>query len=93
MLGLGELVAWTATYGVVSRAAPQGYASVTMGAWYLLTLGLGGYLSGFAGGMVDAWGFAPAFAVMAVAMGCACAIALGVRQPLIRLAARGGVAL
>jgi POT family proton-dependent oligopeptide transporter len=93
LLGLGELVAWTATYGMVSRAAPQGYASVTMGAWYLLTLGLGGYLSGFAGGMVDAWGFAATFAWMAVAMGCACGVALVLRQPLIRLAARGGVAL
>jgi POT family proton-dependent oligopeptide transporter len=47
VIALGELVAWTATYGVVSRAAPAGLASMTMGAWYLLTLGLGGYLSGF----------------------------------------------
>ena len=53
LLGMGEIVAWTATYGMVSRAAPAGFASVAMGAWYLLTLGLGGYLSGFTGGLLE----------------------------------------
>jgi POT family proton-dependent oligopeptide transporter len=53
LLGFGEIVAWTATYGFVSRAAPAGFASVTMGAWYLLTLGLGGYLSGVTGSDVS----------------------------------------
>jgi dipeptide/tripeptide permease len=60
LLGMGEIVAWTATYGMVSRAAPAGFASVAMGAWYLLTLGLGGYLSGFTGGLLESIGFAPA---------------------------------
>jgi proton-dependent oligopeptide transporter, POT family len=93
LLGVGELVAWTATYGMVSRAAPVGYASVTMGAWYLLTLGLGGYLSGFTGGMVDAWGFAATFAAVAGVMGCACLAALLLRKPLARLALRARVTL
>jgi POT family proton-dependent oligopeptide transporter len=93
LLGVGELVAWTATYGMVSRAAPAGYASVTMGAWYLLTLGLGGYLSGFTGGMVDAWGFAATFALIAAVMGFACLGALLLHGPLTRLAGRARVAL
>ncbi len=93
LLGVGELVAWTATYGMVSRAAPAGYASVTMGAWYLLTLGLGGYLSGFSGGMVDDLGFTVTFARIAVAMGGACVLALLLRRPLRALAARAHVSL
>jgi POT family proton-dependent oligopeptide transporter len=93
LLAAGELVAWTATYGMVSRAAPAGYASVTMGAWYLLTLGLGGYLSGFTGGMVDTFGFATTFAVVAAVMGSACIAALLLRDPLARLAVRARVTL
>jgi proton-dependent oligopeptide transporter, POT family len=93
LLGIGEIVAWTATYGMVSRAAPAGFASVAMGAWYLLTLGLGGYLSGFTGGLLESIGFAGAFATVAAIMGAACVIALVLRAPLLRLAARANVAL
>jgi proton-dependent oligopeptide transporter, POT family len=93
LLAIGELVAWTATYGMVSRAAPAGFASVTMGAWYLLTLGLGGYLSGFSGPLVDSVGFAATFSIIAALMGGACLVALVLRGPLMRLAARAGVAL
>jgi POT family proton-dependent oligopeptide transporter len=93
LLGLGELVAWTATYEMVSKAAPAGYASVTMGAWYLLTLGLGGYLSGFTGGMVDVFGFVTTFAAVTVAMAAACLVAAGIRGPMARLAGRARVTL
>jgi POT family proton-dependent oligopeptide transporter len=93
LLGIGEIVAWTATYGMVSRAAPVGFASVAMGAWYLLTLGLGGYLSGFTGGLLESVGFAGAFAVVAAIMGAACIIAILLRGPLLRLAARANVSL
>jgi POT family proton-dependent oligopeptide transporter len=93
LLAVGELVAWTATYGMVSRAAPAGYASVTMGAWYLLTLGLGGYLSGFAGALVDVHGFAVTFAWVAAAMAAAGVLAAALRGSLSRLAARARVML
>ena len=79
MLGMGEIVAWTATYGMVSRAAPAGFASVAMGAWYLLTFGLGGYLSGFTGACSTRSGFAAAFGTVAAIMGAACVIALLLR--------------
>ena len=93
LLAIGELVAWTATYGMVSRAAPAGFASVTMGAWYLFTLGLGGYLSGFTGRWVDALGFTATFGIVAALMGSACIAAILLRNPLARLAGRAGVSL
>jgi len=93
LLGVGELVAWTATYGMVSRAAPAGFASVTMGGWYLLTLGLGGYLSGFTGQLVDSVGFAATFGIVAGLMAGACIVAVLLRGPLSKLAARAGVTL
>src|SRR5581483_4505678 len=79
MLGCGEIVAWTATYGFVTRAAPAGFASVTMGAWYLLTLGLGGYLSGVTGKWVDTVGFTATFGIIAIVMGVGAAAALVMR--------------
>lgn len=93
LIGAGELVAWTGTYGMVSRAAPVGFASVAMGFWYLLTLGLGGYLSGFAGRLVDSFGFATAFLWIAGFTGAVCVLAMLVRSPLARLAGRAGVSL
>lgn len=93
LLGVGEIVAWTATYGFVSRAAPAGFASVTMGAWYLLTLGLGGYLSGLTGNWVDSAGFTATFGGVAAAMALGALAALALRAPLVRLAARAHVSL
>jgi POT family proton-dependent oligopeptide transporter len=93
VIALGELVAWTATYGVVSRAAPAGLASMTMGAWYLLTLGLGGYLSGFSGRAVDAYGFAPTFAGAGLLAAVFAAAGMCLRAPLKRLAASAGVSI
>lgn len=93
LIGAGELVAWTGTYGMVSRSAPVGFASVAMGFWYLFTLGLGGYLSGFAGRLVDSFGFATAFLSVAGFTGAAFMLAIFLRTPLARLAARAGVSL
>ena len=93
LLGAGELVAWTGTYGMVSRGAPVGFASVAMGFWYLLTLGLGGYLAGFAGRLVDAFGFATAFLSISGFTGSVFVLAIFLRAPLARLAERAGVSL
>lgn len=89
----GEVVAWTASYGIVSRVAPPGFASLTMGAWYLVTLGLGGYLSGFAGNLLDSFGFASTFGALAAVMLAATIAALLLHRPLVQLAARAGVRL
>ena len=64
-----------------------------MGAWYLLTLGLGGYLSGFTGRLIDSAGFASTFGVVAAVMGAVCVLAVLLRAPLLRLAARADVTL
>jgi proton-dependent oligopeptide transporter, POT family len=92
-LGLGEIVAWTATYGFVTTAAPAGFVSVAMGAWYLLTLGLGGYLSGLTGQWVDSLGYTGTFGAIAAAMGIVAVLGLLARRALVRLATRGGVTL
>ena len=93
LLAVGELVAWTSTYAVVSRAAPIGLASMTMGLWYMLTLGLGGYFSGFAGHVVTALGFADTFGVVALAMGAAALGTLSLRRTIFRMAGRAGIGL
>lgn len=92
-LALGELVAWTSTYALVSRAAPTGYASVAMGAWYFVTLGLGGYLAGFTGHMVDSLGYAKTFGCIAGLMAATAFGALMMRGPLLRLANRAEIRL
>jgi POT family proton-dependent oligopeptide transporter len=93
LMAIGELVAWTATYGVVSRAAPAGLGAMTMGAWYLLTLGLGGYLAGFSGRAIDAFGYAATFGGIAVTMALMAAAGVALRGRLLRLAARAGVSV
>jgi hypothetical protein len=90
-MAVGELVAWTATYGVVSRAAPAGLGAMTMGAWYLFTLGLGGKLSGLAGRTIEAVGFAKTFGGIAVGTGLMALVGILLRAPLQRLAARAHV--
>jgi hypothetical protein len=56
-------------------------------------LGLGGYLSGFTGGLLESVGFAGAFITVTAIMGTVCVVALLLRAPLLRLAARANVSL
>jgi POT family proton-dependent oligopeptide transporter len=93
LMAIGELVAWTATYGVVSRAAPAGLAAMTMGAWYFLTLGLGGYVSGFSGDAIDRYGYAATFGGIALAMAIAAVVGVLLHAPLKRMATRAAVAI
>jgi hypothetical protein len=59
----------------------------------LLTLGLGGCLSGFTGRLVDSFGFATAFLSIAAFTAAVFVLAIFLRAPLARLAARAGVSL
>jgi POT family proton-dependent oligopeptide transporter len=93
LLSIGELVAWTSTYGFVYRVAPIGYASATMGAWYLLTLGLGGYFSGVVGRQVDGLGYAKIFLAIGLSLGLLTLIAILARSTLKNLAAEADVVL
>jgi POT family proton-dependent oligopeptide transporter len=93
MTAVGELVAWTSTYGLVTRAAPEGYASVAMGAWYFMTLGLGGYLAGVPGSWLTPLGYGGTFLLIAAISGAVALICLAMRKPLSQLAARASVTL
>ncbi len=93
LIAIGELVAWTSTYGIVYRAAPTGFVSATMGAWYLLTLGIGGYLSGVTGRFVESLGYRGTFVTLAAIMGTFAIASLLARRPLTRLAGRAEVTL
>ncbi|MSQ97764.1 MAG: hypothetical protein EXR85_00475 [Xanthomonadales bacterium] len=93
LTAIGELVAWTSTYGLVTRAAPEGYASATMGAWYFMTLGLGGYLAGVPGGWLVTLGFGGTFLVIAAIAAIVAVLCLSLRGPLKRLANRAEVTL
>ena len=93
LLSLGEAVAWISTYGIVYRAAPPRLVAATMGLWYALTLGIGGWVAGAGAAM---WAGRPAedgFA--AVAALCALAgVTLALATPALRRrAAAIGVAL
>ena len=86
VLGIGEIVAWTATYGFVTRAAPVGSGVHDHGGWYLLTLGLGATSPGFAGIWITP-GFARTFGGVGAGDGGGdCRVALLVRRPLLRMA-------
>jgi POT family proton-dependent oligopeptide transporter len=93
LVAFGEMVAWTSAYGMVYRAAPRGYVAATMGGWYLLTLGLGGYLSGVVGGWVDTLDYGPAFLLIGVLITLVALIGIAIRPALLRLARRIGVSL
>ncbi len=93
LTAIGELVAWTSTYGLVTRVAPPGYASATMGAWYAMTIGLGGYLSGFTGGWLEPLGYGGTFLAVAGITAVATLVTLALRGWLSRRAAHAGVTL
>jgi POT family proton-dependent oligopeptide transporter len=93
LTAIGELIAWTSTYGLVTRAAPKGYASVAMGAWYFMTLGLGGYLAGVPGGWLASLGYGGTFLAITAIAGSAAVLCLLLRGWYMRLASRAGVTL
>lgn len=93
LLSVGELVAWTSTYGFVYMAAPKGYGSAAMGGWYLMTLGAGGYLSGVPGRWVSMLGYGGTFLAIGLILSAIAATALLARGALRRFAATVHVTL
>ncbi|MGH8209047.1 MAG: peptide MFS transporter [Steroidobacteraceae bacterium] len=93
LTAVGELVAWASTYDMVYRVAPPGFGSVTMGAWYLMTLGLGGYLSGVPGTWVEVLGYGRTFLLLGLLMTAGMIAALLMRGYLRGLATRVGITL
>ena len=89
----GEVAAWTVTYGLVYRLAPQRIVSAVMGAFYAMTLGLGGYLAGQVGTFAESLGQGRYFLVLGVATAAAGLVALLVRPGLRALAATRSIDL
>jgi proton-dependent oligopeptide transporter, POT family len=89
----GEVAAWTVTYGLVYRLAPQRIVSAVMGAFYAMTLGLGGYLAGQVGTFAEHVGQGRYFLVLGGATAAAGLVALLVRPGLRALAASKSIDL
>jgi POT family proton-dependent oligopeptide transporter len=89
----GEVAAWTVSYGLVYRLAPQRMVAAVMGAFYAATLGSGGYLAGWLGTFAESWGQGRFFLVMSAATAAAALVALLTRGGLRALAGANGVDL
>jgi POT family proton-dependent oligopeptide transporter len=89
----GEVAAWTVTYGLVYRLAPQRIVAAVMGAFYAMTLGLGGYLAGQVGTFAAYLGQGRYFLVLGVATAAAGLVALLIRPGLRALAATKSIDL
>lgn len=97
IMAIAEVVAWTSTYGIVYQLAPPAFVAATMGAYYAITLGGGGYLAGWVGRFADGAGYPYYFFVMALVTAAAAAAALCLRilfnpgaGPMTTSAAAGG---
>ena len=89
----GEVAAWTVTYGLVYRLAPPHIVSAVMGAYYAMTLGLGGYLAGQVGTFAEELGQGRYFLVLAIATAAAGVVALLLRPGVRALAAARAIDL
>jgi proton-dependent oligopeptide transporter, POT family len=89
----GEVAAWTASYGLVYRLAPERWTAAVMGAFYASTLGLGAYLAGMLGRFAERLGEGRYFLVFGCVTAGAALVALLIGAPLRRLAAASGAAL
>ncbi|HEY0767340.1 MAG TPA: MFS transporter [Steroidobacteraceae bacterium] len=89
----GEVAAWTVSYGLVYRLAPQRMVAAVMGAFYAATLGSGGYLAGWLGTFAEPWGQGRFFLALSAATAAAAFVALLIRGGLRALAVANGVDL
>lgn len=90
---LGEVAAWTSTYGLVYRVAPRGAVAAAMGFFYAATLGLGGYIAGWIGQFAPLIGLGRFFLLFGLVSLMTSAIALILRPQLLARAARYGAQL
>lgn len=90
---IGEVAAWTVSYGLVYRLSPRRIVAAVMGAFYALTLGLGGYLAGWLGRYAVPMGDAHYFLTLAAVTAAVAIAAVAVGPALRALAAASGAAL
>src|SRR5258708_1298174 len=79
---MGEVAAWTVSYGLVYRLAPRRMVAAIMGAFYAMTLGLGAYLAGWLGTFAEPWGQGRFFLALGAATAAAAVAAGPLRSPL-----------
>jgi POT family proton-dependent oligopeptide transporter len=89
LLGVGEVAAWTMTYGLVYRLAPRRLVAMVMGAFYTVTLGLGGYGAGWVAGYAEPMGYGRYFMILSIVTAVAACAMLALRGTINRIA--GGV--
>ncbi|MGH6632810.1 MAG: MFS transporter, partial [Sphingopyxis sp.] len=68
VIAAGEVAAWVSTYGIVYRLAPRRIVAAVMGAFYAITLGLGGYAAGGLGRFAGALGNTTYFVLLSLLM-------------------------
>jgi len=93
LLGVGEVAAWTMTYGLVYRLAPRRLVAMVMGAFYTVALGLGGYGAGWVARFAAPLGYGRYFMMLAIVTAAAACAMLALRGPVNRAAARAGQTL
>lgn len=93
LLGMGEVAAWTMTYGLVYRLAPRRLVAMVMGAFYTVTLGLGGYGAGWVARYAEPLGYGRYFMMLAIVTAVAAGVMLALRGTIDRVARGVGQAL
>ncbi|MEM6682959.1 MAG: MFS transporter [Pseudomonadota bacterium] len=66
LISVSEVIAWVPAYSFVYRIAPQGYTASVMGLFYLITMGLSGFLAGQLGKLGEYYGYLQFFQIMAM---------------------------
>lgn len=64
--GIGDVLLWPIQLSLASRLAPERYAPMVIGCWYL-TIGIGSWLTGYVGGLSEDIGAAGVFRVLVFA--------------------------
>jgi POT family proton-dependent oligopeptide transporter len=93
LLGMGEVAAWTMTYGLVYRLAPRRLVAMVMGAFYTVTLGLGGYGAGWVAGYAEPMGYGRYFMILSIVTAVAACAMLALRGTINRTAGGAGQTL
>ena len=93
MQATGEVAAWTSTYGLVYRLAPRRMVSGIMGAFYAVTIGLGGYFAGWVGQFSTPLGYKHYFLIGGLATIAFAISAMAMRKRLLEFAGNYGLTL
>jgi POT family proton-dependent oligopeptide transporter len=83
LFGLGDVLLWPVQIALASRLAPQRFGALVIGCWYL-TIGVGGLLTGYVGGLSEPLGERNVFILILVACTGSAAVLALLRPALVR---------